>query len=800
MPTYYGQKNGFSQLRVDVSWTQSVTGNYSDVRAIMYILCDQWVADSGMGVGLAFQGNVVYENIGYVRYEAGTNLIADQTYRVFHNSAGNASVTINGAVFANFTGLVNVSIAINTLTLPTIPREPSAPTRPSALGFTTTSMIVKFNSQGTIPATSFQLQRSLSSDFSNATTITSTGTSTISGLTPGTTYYFRARSLNAAGASAWSPALTTYTLIQTNTPTADSITAQGARLAFGRTGGAAGGASFELQRATNAAFTTGVVTVGSTGTTVVSGLIPGTTYYFRSRGTNASGTGPWSGTRTVTTLTVAAPGLAVVSGATGASASATITAPSGAQITSYTIEAEYLAPLPIPGGANKTVTSTTTVVTVNALIPGASYRWRVRANISTYSTAWSAWVTVTQIEPNTVSATYFDATTPSTDPDVTRTTATISGITVQVENAVTPKYWVIPTQTPTTRMTLRRITGSIITSAGSTRLARARVIQTITPANPSMLVLTGSSSATIAAIPGADHTGMIYVRATKAVTMSINFKWMDDTFAVISRSTATVYTPTAGRVTQLRTTGLSPENSAFLTVELNVTSAEWGTLLDLDGGFVGISRPEAYFDGGTTDTTRYDYAWQGTPRDSISLRNVKPLAVGVSAFTDPNCPQPPAAPLPPVPVNDCLPVVPVWRRFWSPIESTVVSSAFDSLLSVTITTTIASVSPLRVSLFENPDNLAPDVFVPGIPLFEQTVTFIPADSTVVLDAVSARAYGSVAGGEWEEIDHLTFGPGGGPVEWPVLGCGQSYVLAVDVPGASPPGNVSITAETTQRMG
>jgi hypothetical protein len=61
------------------------------------------------------------------------------------------------------------------------------------------------------------------------------------------------------------------------------------------------------QRATNASFTTGVVSVASTGTTTFTGLTPGTTYYFRAAARNevtdaAGTTGPWSNVVSATTF------------------------------------------------------------------------------------------------------------------------------------------------------------------------------------------------------------------------------------------------------------------------------------------------------------------------------------------------------------------------------------------------------------------------------------------------------------------------------------------------------------------
>lgn len=51
---------------------------------------------------------------------------------------------------------------------------------------------------------------------------------------------------------------------------------------------------WQAQIATNSAFTTGVQTVSSSGTTTFTNLTPATTYYARSRGRNVAGWGAWS--------------------------------------------------------------------------------------------------------------------------------------------------------------------------------------------------------------------------------------------------------------------------------------------------------------------------------------------------------------------------------------------------------------------------------------------------------------------------------------------------------------------------
>lgn len=79
--------------------------------------------------------------------------------------------------------------------------------------------------------------------------------------------------------------------------TVDQITATSARYIFSGNGdGGSGIIEWQAQAATNAAFTANVQIIGSNGSTPFTGLLPGNTYHFRSRGRNAVGWSGWSNT------------------------------------------------------------------------------------------------------------------------------------------------------------------------------------------------------------------------------------------------------------------------------------------------------------------------------------------------------------------------------------------------------------------------------------------------------------------------------------------------------------------------
>lgn len=90
----------------------------------------------------------------------------------------------------------------------------------------------------------------------------------------------------------WAPQAPTGVAVDQPTPTSLRYRFSG----NGDNGSAITG--WQAQIATDAAFTTGVQTVNSGGTTTFTDLSPATMYWFRSRGVNGVGWGPWSSSLT----------------------------------------------------------------------------------------------------------------------------------------------------------------------------------------------------------------------------------------------------------------------------------------------------------------------------------------------------------------------------------------------------------------------------------------------------------------------------------------------------------------------
>jgi phosphodiesterase/alkaline phosphatase D-like protein len=217
-----------------------------------------------------------------------------------------------------------------------------------------------------------------------------------SGLTPGTTYYYRVRTANASGSSPNSPdpmSVTTAPPPPTLNDASETTTTS-----FKANWNAATGATgYRIDVSTNSGFTSFVplhndksVPVSPTNVTV-SGLVAGTTYYYRVRAVNSGGTSGIDGVEEVVTLPVA-PAAAAATGIGQAAFTANWgTVPSA---TKYSLDVSTDI-------AFSTFVDTYDNLEVNALTKGVTglsanttYYYRVRAVNESGSSANSSTITV----------------------------------------------------------------------------------------------------------------------------------------------------------------------------------------------------------------------------------------------------------------------------------------------------------------------------------------------------------------------------------------------------------------------
>lgn len=166
-----------------------------------------WIGDGqpwSVYVGRTINGSSSYHfssSVSWITAGSGTSAW------IAHNSAGNMQMWVDGQQHGSFFGY---AMAGGTFYTDRIPKVPSAPTPVSGTPdqIETTSMRYQFNGNDTGGASllRWEYQYSTSPTFAsgNSSLRTSSGTSIVTGLNPGTTYYFRSRGVNTVGAGAWS--------------------------------------------------------------------------------------------------------------------------------------------------------------------------------------------------------------------------------------------------------------------------------------------------------------------------------------------------------------------------------------------------------------------------------------------------------------------------------------------------------------------------------------------------------------------------------------------------------------------
>lgn len=193
---------------------------------------------------------------------------------------------------------------------------PSAPLTPAVTPGSTTALVswAAPSDNGGTAITGYRIDYSTSPTFSSysSKTVGVVTSDTITGLTPGTQYYFRVCALNAVTSAAGVPGPASssvggFTGTVPGAPTAPAAVAGPGRLTVGWTAPASDGGvaidAYRLEVATDSGFTSIVATVdvgAAVRSKTVLELTPGTTYYARVRAHNSVGYGANSTTASTT--------------------------------------------------------------------------------------------------------------------------------------------------------------------------------------------------------------------------------------------------------------------------------------------------------------------------------------------------------------------------------------------------------------------------------------------------------------------------------------------------------------------
>ncbi len=281
---------------------------------------------------------------------------------------------------------------------------PSIPAAPSAVGATQQPglQIAVTWTDNANNETGFTIQRSVNG--TAFVTIAVLGPNMVGFIdlvvTPGDTYAYQVSAFNLSGSSAWA---TSGTVAVPTIPAAPSglartITRTAAgpdSVAIRWTDNATNETGFTLQRATNSAFTTGLVTFsrGANVATFTNTVPHGATYYYRVQAYNLSGASAWSNTITVTTVP-ATPTNFRSTGRTRTSITLAWNDVSSNE-TGYRIQRHRVG-----------LTTWTTVVTTAANVtsyrntgrtPGTAYQYRIRGVNGVGNSPWSPIITVSTL-------------------------------------------------------------------------------------------------------------------------------------------------------------------------------------------------------------------------------------------------------------------------------------------------------------------------------------------------------------------------------------------------------------------
>ena len=300
----------------------------------------------------------------------------------------------------NANGTSGNSNIISTLTIP------PNPVAIAATNITQTGFQANWNAS--TGATSYQLDVSLNNSFSSFVTgynnLTVDGTNqSVTGLTAGTTYYYRVRAVNANGTSGNSNVVSALT-VPPNPVALDATNVT--NTSFQANWNASTSAtSYRLDVSTSNSFSSFVtgynnLTVNGTNQSVT-GLTQGTQYYYRMRAVNASGSSDNSNVQPVTTTAPPDPPSNLsTTEITQTSFRASWNAVNGA--TSYKLDVSTNISFSsfVPGYNNLTVNNMTKVV--SGLNPGSMYYWRVRAVNANGTSGNSNIITVLTVPPNPV--------------------------------------------------------------------------------------------------------------------------------------------------------------------------------------------------------------------------------------------------------------------------------------------------------------------------------------------------------------------------------------------------------------
>lgn len=302
-----------------------------------------------------------------------------------------------------------------------------------------------------------------------------------------------------------------------------------------------------------------------------------------------------------------------------------------------------------------------------------------------------------------------------------------------------------------------------------------------------------------------DATTTIPVTAGTAVTASVYAGASVDAVAV---ATVTFYTA-AGLPVMARTgaaaplapslvgvarwrrpavvAAVPPATAAYMVIDAavhvvrpegaQVGDAAWLTSVLVEEASAVLS----YFDGSTEDNDSMSYEWTGTPDQSTSQAILHlPADDDGGRIVDPDCDPVPPPPRPPVIDVSCVDTPATWRRYQVQVSEDLVPLWFDAVPIVRLQTADTAARQVRIRFYPNPLGAPINALDPCSYCGEFVVTYIPPHAQMTIDGIRQWVTVTSSTGVVSTANHLLASTDGGPVSWPLLGCGVGYTLVLDV--------------------
>jgi fibronectin type 3 domain-containing protein len=270
--------------------------------------------------------------------------------------------------------------------------DTTAPPTPTGLivGASGTTISVSWNAAA--GATGYGLSRATAAAGPYSRIATPSGTSySDTGLTPGTTYYYKISAINPAGSSADSAeAHATVGVNAPATPTGFTAVATGNTIALSWTA-VAGATGYSILRSASAAGPFSALATSTTNSYSNTGLAAGTTYYYEVTATNAGGSSTPSLPAGDTTAPATPTGLTAV--ASGVSVTVSWTAASGAA--GYALQRATAATGPYSALANPSASP----YVDSGLAAGTTYYYQIAASNPAGTSAFSSEAHDTTVPP-----------------------------------------------------------------------------------------------------------------------------------------------------------------------------------------------------------------------------------------------------------------------------------------------------------------------------------------------------------------------------------------------------------------